>query len=88
MSNNNKKEFIEKLGKINNVLDIMRTNLNIIIYNSISNNLISDFPTFDNEKILKLINEVDTLISGVNVDYFTKNEEAKKENIKQNGEKD
>lgn len=74
-----KKDFILMLGRLSDKLDLIRTNLNIIIYNLISNNLIKQLPKFDSNRLDDLIHEVDNMTLGLSKDYFDINNKAKEE---------
>lgn len=69
----NKKQLIEQLLSINNMLDTYRTNLNILIYNIYSNNQIKNLPDFNYDDAKKLAQELGSLLIGVKNEYTFKN---------------
>ena len=70
---NDKKQLIEQLLSVNNMLDTYRANLTILIYNIFSNDKLKQLPKFDYDGLKKLCLDVGNAVIGVKNDYYNKN---------------
>ena len=70
---NDKKQLIEHLLSINNMLDTYRANLTILIYNIFSNDKLKQLPKFDYDGLKKLCFDLGSAVIGVKNDYYNQN---------------